>query len=87
MRSAAPSTAPSFADAVDDLIAESTPLFNPGAAQAQARASRRTLVLRGLLYALQTFYAFMLMYVSPSNVGYELHAKDTHVRLVGGGKD
>ena len=52
---------------MDDPIAESTPLFNPGAAQAQARASRRTLVLRGLLYALQNFYAFMLMYVSPSN--------------------
>ncbi|KAL6869940.1 copper transpport protein [Amphichorda felina] len=44
----------------DDAVAETTPFFfTPG--QNQAQAGRRAHLIKGVLYALQNFYAFMLM--------------------------
>ena len=44
-------------------LTETTPFLPSG--QNQAQAARRTVVIKGLFYGLQNFYAFMLMYVFP----------------------
>ncbi|CAM1506629.1 Fc.00g062700.m01.CDS01 [Cosmosporella sp. VM-42] len=45
----------------DDAVTETTPFLVPG--QNQEHAGRRAHVIKAVLYALQNFYAFMLMLV------------------------
>jgi copper transporter 1 len=45
----------------DPSLTETTPFFQPG--QNQAQAGQRAHIIKGLLYAVQNFYAFMLMLV------------------------
>ncbi|KFH48059.1 Copper transport protein-like protein [Hapsidospora chrysogenum ATCC 11550] len=48
-------------DSVPNAVTETTPFFTSG--QNQTPAAQRAHLIKGLLYALQTFYAFMLMLV------------------------
>jgi hypothetical protein len=43
----------------DEHVTESTPILPSG--QNQAQAARQTVLIKGLFYGLQNFYAFMLM--------------------------
>ena len=48
-----------FSVKTDESVTESTPFIAAG--QSQDREGQRAHVIKGLLYAFQNFYAFMLM--------------------------
>jgi copper transporter 1 len=56
----------------DEHVTESTPILPSG--QNQAQAARQTVLIKGLFYGLQNFYAFMLMLIFMTYNGWVMAA-------------